>query len=462
MGLVSSATKAAFIHLGGGQGWSTPTSHDIVYASPWDSSGDEAGVQVNGATALTYIPFFAGVRLISEDLGSLPFGVYRDRPGGGKEAAKDHPLHPVLHDQANPYMTAMTWREVTQGHCLTWGNGYSEIEYATDGSVMWLWPLRPDRMQVLIDSATGKPFYRYALLNGERKDLPWRKVHHVHGLGYDGLVGYSVVTLARRAIGMAVAGEKFQAGYMKKGNIPPAVLKAKRSYTPEALDNIRSSWDELDHRDRVAILEEGLDFQVVGLPPKDVLWMESANHLRGLMATLLRLPPHMLSDVERSTSWGTGIEQQDIGYVKHTLRPWLVRHEQEAKMRLLAGDDRHYTKFTLDALLRADSRTRWATYTAGLTSGVYSIDDVLAMEDRNPLPDGLGQRHFVPLNMAPLDQVGEMTMEQRAAIYGALIRAGVEPASAGDTTDLDLEHTGLEPVTVSEQGTRNGNGATRG
>lgn len=451
MGLVSSATKAV-IHLGGTGGWTTPTSHDIVYASPWDSGSEEAGVQVTAAVAMTYIPFFAGVRLISEDLGSLPFGIYRDRSEGGKERAKDHTLHPVIHDQANPYMSAMTFREVMQAHALTWGNGYAEIEYAIDGTVLHLWPLRPDRMSVLLDPVSGAPFYRYRLANGEERDLPWRKVHHIHGLGYDGLVGYSIIATARRAIGMAVAGEKFAAGYMKKGNVPPAVLKAQRSYSPEALENIRSSWDELDHRNRVAILEEGLDFQVVGLPPKDVQFIESANHLRSLMHTLLRLPPHMMSDVEKSTSWGTGIEQQDLGYVKHTLRPWLVRWEQETKIRLLAGDTRHYARFNLDGLLRADARTRWATYTAGLDRGVYSIDDVLEMEDRNPLPGGLGKRHFVPLNMAPLDQMGEMTMEQRVAAYGALIRAGVEPESAGEETDLDVEHTGLEPVTVSQQG----------
>ncbi len=458
MGLTTRATKA-IIHLGGTGGWSTPTSHDIVYASPWETNSEEAGVQVTAAVAMTYIPFFAGIRLISEDLGSLPFGVYRDRPDGGKEKRTDHPLHSVLHDQANPYMTAMSWREVIQAHCLTWGNGYSEIEYATDGSVMWLWPLRPDRMSVHLDTATGRPFYRYMLLNGETKDLPWRKVHHVHGLGYDGLVGYSIIATARRAIGMAVAGEKFASGYMKRGNVPPAVLKAARSYTPEALENIRASWDELDHRNRVAILEEGLDFQVVGLPPKDVQFIESANHLRSLMATLLRLPPHMLSDVTRSTSWGTGIEQQDIGYVKHTLRPWLVRHEQEAKARLLVGDTDHYVRFTLDALLRADSKTRWQNYASGLDRGVLKIDEVRAWEELDPLPNGEGARNFVPLNMAPLDQVGEMTMEQRIAAYGTLIRAGAEPASASEVTDVDVEHTGLEPVTVAEQ-TRNGNGAT--
>lgn len=459
MGLVSRATKSV-IHLGGSGGWNTPTSRDIVYASPWESSNDEAGVQVTAATALTYIPFFAGVRLISEDLGSLPFGVYRDLDGGGKERRREHPLHPVIHDQANPYMTAMSFREVMQAHALTWGNGYAEIEYATDGSVMWLWPLRPDRISVHIDTASGKPFYRYQLINGETKDLPWRKVFHVHGLGFDGLVGYSIVTMARRAIGMAVAGEKFAAGYMKRGNVPPAVLQAKRSYSDEALENIRSSWDEIDHRNRVAILEEGLDFQVVGLPPKDVQFLESANHLRSLMHTLLRLPPSMMSDVERSTSWGTGIEHQALGYAKHTLRPWLVRWEQESKLRLLTGDTEHYTKFTLDALLRADSKTRWEVYRIGLGTGVYSIDDVLEMEDRNPLDGGIGKHHFVQLNTARLDQVGEMTMEERATIFGVLRRGGVVAESAEEIAGLpDMDHTGLEPVTVSQQELPvNGNG----
>ncbi len=305
-------------------------------------------------------------------------------------------------------MTSFAFRETLQAHVLTWGNGYAEIEYATDGSILALWPLRPDRMQVLLNNE-GAVVYRYTLGDHSQVDLPRQRVFHVHGLGYDGLTGYSVVRYAAGAIGTALAGEKFSSGYMARGSVPPAVLKYPGKLSGEARGNLRASWDSLDHRNRVAILEEGLDLQIIGVPPKDAQFIESAGMLRGMMATLFRLPPHMLSDVERSTSWGTGIEQQAIGYVVHTLRPWLKRWEQQGDMQLLAGDD-HYLRFNVDGLLRGDSAARWAAYEAGLRSGVWSPNDIRRMEDQNPIEGG--DVRFIPLHMAPLDQVGQEPPQQ--------------------------------------------------
>ena len=449
MGRLAQAVKAT-IRLGGtGVPYVTPRSQDIVYNSPWFDAPTVAGVRVSAEKAMSYIPYFAAVRNISEDVAGLPLGVYR-ATDAGREQDRSHPLHRVLHDAPNPYMTSFTFRETLQAHMLTWGNGYAEIEYLTDGSILNLWPLRPDRMEVILNSA-DEPVYRYQL--GDRAiDLPWRKVFHVHGLGFDGLRGYSILSVARGMLGIALAGEKHSQTDLQRGTVPPAVLQTSGRLSVEAKQNLRESWDSLDHRDRVAILEEGLELKTIGVPAKDAQFIETMAMPRNLMATLLRIPPHMLQDVDRSTSWGSGIEAQTLGYSKFTLRPWLVRWEQAGKQQLLADEENHYLRHNMTAFERGDTATRWAAYEAGLRSGVYSIDDIRTFEDMNPLPDGLGEVRFAPLNMAPLDQFANSSMKERVEMLGSLVRAGFNPNSAAEAVDVPpIEHTGLEPVTVSQQ-----------
>lgn len=459
MGLVAPGIKAV-IRLGGtGVPYTTPIGRDIVYTSPWDGSTTEGGVRVDGKTALTYIPFFAGVRLISEDLASLPFGVYQNTANDGRQEAEGHELYSVVHDQANPYMSSFTFRETLQAHALTWGNGYAEIERGPDDRILAMWPLRPDRMELLIHSTLQVPFYRYQLVSGEWVNLPWRNVFHLHGLGFDGLRGYSVVEMARRALGAAIGAEKLGSEYQRRGVIPPAVLEAQRAYNDEELAELRESWDKIDHRNRIAILEEGLSLRVIGIPPKDLQWLESGDHSRSLMATLLRLPPHMLSDVDRSTSWGTGIEQQAIGYVKHTLRPWVTRWETEGKLRLLAEDPAYYLKMTVDALLRGDTAARWSAYTQGRNAGVYNVNDILRMEDRNPISaEEGGDVRLMPLNMVPLDQWALASMAERIELLTALAAAGFDREASAQAVGVPpIEET--EPVAPAPA-VANGNGRT--
>lgn len=452
MGRLAQAVKAT-IRLGGtGVPFTTPRANDIVWVDPVSDGPQVAGVRVTAEKALSYIPFFAAVKLISEDIAGLPFGVYRSLPGGGRDIEQNHPVHTLLRDAPNPFMSTFTFREVLQAHVLTWGNGYAEIERAEDGTVLGLWPLRPDRMEVLVDTNANRPVYRYTKASGERVDLSWDDVFHVHGLGFDGLQGYSIIAKARGMLGVALAGEQHSQTDFRRGTVPPAVLKTTGKLSAEAKQNLRESWDSLDHRDRVAILEEGLDLQVIGIPSKDAQFIETMGMNRNLVATLFRLPPHMLSDVDRSTSWGSGIESQTIGYTTFTLRSHTLRWESATDLKLLGPDTPLYSHMNSDALLRGDSAARWAAYEAGLRNGVYSIDDIRQMEDQNPLPDGLGQLRFAPLNMAPLDQFRDASMRDRIEMLGTLIRAGFEPASAAEAVGApEVEHTGLEPITVSQQ-----------
>ena len=450
MGQIATAVKAV-LSLGGTGSFVASRQNDPVYVDLADYLHG-GGSKVTADKALNYIPFYAAVRIISADLAVLPLKIYRDLPGGGREEYRAHPAFELLYRKANPFMSAFTFRSTLQAHVLTWGNGYAEIEYNTDGTIRALWPLRPDRTEVKV--ADGKPFYRYTHSDGTHTDLPQRKVYHVHGLGFDGLVGYSVISRAQDTLKLAVTSGKYGQNWFDRGGVPPAVLTHPKTLSDTARKNLRESIDNgtLSDRQRMALLEEGLDIKVLGIPPGDAAFIETTTNVRDLMPTLFRIPPHMLGFVERSTSWGSGIEEQGLGYVSFTLGEWIVNWEQESNIRLLPGEDAYY-KHRVDHFLRGRARDRWANYKDGLTSGVYSIDDVLAMEDMNPLPDGLGQRRFVPLNMAPLDQVGAMTIEQRIAALGGLVRAGFDPADAADVLGVpEIDHTGLEPVTVSEQG----------
>jgi len=452
---VKASTITNFIHLGGtGTPYTTPVGRDVVYADVLGGEFKIGGVTISADKAMRYIPFFAAVRNISEDVAGLPLNVYQKLPGGGRERDAAHPVDELLGTAPNPYMTAFTFRETLQSHVLTWGNGYAEIEFATDGSVLHLWPLQPNRMTVFVDKAADTVVYRFVLANGGHVDLPRRKVLHVHGLGFDGLVGYSVIERARHMLGMAIAAERYGEDWFEKGGIPPAYLSHPKDLSDPARANLRKSIDDgtLTDRHRMALLEEGMKIETIGIPPRDSAFLEANGMTRSLTATLFRMPPDMLQDVTRSTSWGTGIEQQGIGYVKYTLRSHLIRWEQEGKARLLAGEDR-YLKHVVDALMRGDSAARWTAYRAGADLGVYSIDDILEMEDRNPLPDGLGQQHFVQLNRVPLEEIGAMSIRERFEVLGALIRAGYQPDASTEALDLpDIDHTGLEPVTVAEQG----------
>lgn len=458
MGQLVNGIKAV-IRLGGtGVPYTTDRRNDVVYSSMGFDARTYAGINVTADRALTYIPFFAAVRDIAEDVGSLPLHVYRDLEGGGKAPDPAHPLDAVLHDNANPYMTAQTFREVLTGHVLTWGNGYAEKEFATDGSIMALWPLRPDRMEPLVDRDSNALYYRYQLNVGGYVDLRPEQVFHIRGFGYDGLKGYSVIEKAASTLGVALAGTAHAGKGLERGVVPPAYMKHPATLSEEARQRLRDDWDEIDHTNRMAILEEGLDIHTLGIPARDAQYIETMDLQRSLMATLFRMPPHMLGDVSRSTSWGTGIEQQDIEYVKYALRSYLVRWESEGKRQLLSGEDR-FLKHAVEGFLRGDTKTRWEAYSKGLDTGIYNLDEVRAYEDLNPLPDGMGQLRRLPLNFAPLDQWADASLLDRLEMLRKLTGEGFEPEAAAEAVDVPpIEHTGLEPVAVAEQGQYIGNG----
>ena len=363
--------------------------------------GTAAGPSVSEESSLRYAAVFACVKIISEDIASLPLITYRQR-GRSKERARDHALYPVLHDLANPELTSFEWRELMLSHLLLWGNGYSEIEYSPQGQVRALWPLRPDSIEKIERNRQGTLEYHYRLPDQTIKVLPWYRIHHIKGAGGDGIRGWSPIRMAaRQAVGLGLAAEEFGARFFSNGARPGILLKAPGKLTDKAYERLRESFASehqgLSNAHRTKILEEGLDIATVGIPPNEAQFLETRKFQVQEIARLFRVPPHLLADLDRATF--SNIEHQSLSYVIHTLRPWLVRHEQAIYRDLLFVEERpdYFVRYQVAGLLRGDTATRYAAYTSAITTGWMTRNEARDLEDLNPI-DGLDDP-LVPMNM---------------------------------------------------------------
>lgn len=369
----------------------------------------KSGVVVNEQSALRVTAYLAAVKIISETVASLPLIVYRRIQPRGKERAPDHPLYTVLHDQANSEMTAYQFRETLQGHILNWGNGYAEIERDGAGRVIGLWPLLPDRTWPERDQETQRLQYRTILPDGQQILLPSERVLHIPGFGFDGLVGYNPVKLAREAIGMALAAEQFGADFFGNGAKPSGIVEYPGRLSDEAYKRYKEEVQEahggLGKQHRLMVLEEGLKYHQVTIPPEEAQFLETRKFQVAEIARIFRVPPHMLGDLERATF--SNIEHQSIEFVVHTIRPWLVRWEQAIRMKLLTPAERRefFAEFLVDGLLRGDIESRYNAYAVGRQNGWLSANDIREMENMNPVPGG--DVYMVNGNMVPIDQAGE-------------------------------------------------------
>lgn len=367
------------------------------------------GVRVSPEGALKLSAVWACVRLISEDVASLPFKVYRRLPEGGKEPAPDHPLYQLLHDSPNPYMTAMQFRETLQGHLLLRGNAYAEIERDGDGRILALWPLRPDRMMPPVASAGGTLLYTYRLPNGEDAKLTQSQVLHIRGLSSDGIMGYSPIAVHRDTIGWSMGLKEYGGRYFSNNANPGGVLMIDKRMSEEGHNRLKSDWDTvhqgLEKAHRVAILEEGVKWQSISNTPADSQFLESMKYGRVEIASIYRVPPHKINEMDRATF--SNIEEQAIEYVNEALRTWLVRWEQQVNKDLFTELERkvHFVEHNMDALLRGRYLERQQGLQTQFQNGAISDDEWREIENRNPLPNGDGKIHLQPANLVPLGTV---------------------------------------------------------
>lgn len=378
----------------------------------WANAGQPSlsGVAVNEETAMANTAVFAATRIISETVASLPLITYKRLKAGGKERAPNHSFYNVLHDQANDDMTAFTFWNTIISHAVTWGNGYAEIEWDGSGRVKALWPLLPNQTSVE-RKPDGSIWYHTTIpRTGQTVALPSYRVLHVPGLGFDGLQGYSVIRMHREAIGLAIATEKYGASYFGNGARPGGVLEHPNQLSEEAQTRLRTGWNEmhqgLEKQHRIAILEEGLTYKQIGLPPEDSQFLETRKFQVIEIARMFRVPPHMLGDLDRATF--SNIEHQSIEFVVHAIRPWLIRIEQEAKRKLLSTEQGKgfFVEFLVDGLLRGDAKTRNEALQIQRQNGIINADEWREIENMNPQAGGQGKKYLVNSAMIAVDQIG--------------------------------------------------------
>lgn len=370
--------------------------------------GTTSGKAVNERTAMQTSAVYACVRILSESIAGLPLHVYRYTSDGGKERTTMHPLYRMLHDEPNREMTSFVFRETLMAHLLLWGNAYAQIIRDGRGYPVALYPMLPDRMSVDRDSQ-GELVYTYQSDKGQVK-LRKESVLHIPGLGFDGLIGYSPIAMAKNAVGLALATEDYGAAFFANGANPGGVLEHPGVIKPEQADRLRESWATQfggANAHKVAVLEEGLKFHQMSIPPEQAQFLETRKFQINEIARIFRVPPHMVGDLEKSSF--SNIEQQSLEFVKYTLDPWVVRWEQSLQQSLILPSEKSavFIRFNLDGLMRGDYQSRMQGYSVGIQNGFYSVNDVRGLEDLNLLPDSEGGNiHVLNGNMVKLADVG--------------------------------------------------------
>ena len=262
------------------------------------------------------------VRILAEAVAGLPLHLYRYTNDGGKTKAIDHPLYRLLHDEPNPEMSSFVFRETLMTHLLLWGNAYSQIIRNGKNEIIALYPLMPNKMTVERDSS-GQLYYSYYCGSDEtyrERDntviLRPTDVLHIPGLGFDGLVGYSPIAMAKNAIGMAIACEEYGAKFFANGAAPGGVLEHPGTIKDPA--RVRESWQSTfggsGNANKIAVLEEGMKYTPIGIAPEQAQFLETRKFQINEIARIFRVPPHMVGDLENSSF--SNIEQQSLEFVK--------------------------------------------------------------------------------------------------------------------------------------------------
>lgn len=358
-----------------------------------------SGKPVNERTAMQTTAVYACVRILAEAVASLPLHVYEYQDDGGKKLVHDHPLYYLLHDEPNPEMTSFVFRETLMSHLLIWGNAYAQIIRDGAGRVLGLYPLLPDKMEVQRDDK-GNIYYVYSRNSDENPTfkeygnikLKAEDVLHIPGLGFDGLIGYSPIAMAKNAVSMTLACEEYGASFFANGANPGGVLEH-----PGVLKDpskVRESWNSVyrgvSNAHKIAVLEEGMKYQQIGIPPEEAQFLETRKFQINEIARLYRIPPHMVGDLDKSSF--SNIEQQSLEFVKYTLDPWVIRWEQSLQRSLLLPGEKgkYFIKLNVDGLLRGDYQSRMNGYAVGRQNGWFSANDIREMENMNPIPDEEG------------------------------------------------------------------------
>jgi HK97 family phage portal protein len=379
----------------------TPDELDLMLRSGLSS----AGQVVTAATALRTPAVMACVRLISGAVANMPCAIKRRVDDRTRLSLTDHPVWRLMNRRPNKWQKPAQFKRMMQGHVLLRGNAYAAKIRGVRGDVIALIPLHPERV-IKRQYSDFTCDYVYTSLSGGSQVLQESDVMHLMGLSLDGVTGLSPISYMRETIGEARAMQAHGATVFENGaNVSGAFkLPAGRTLSADQIEGLRTQLDEYrsgGSRDgKVIVLEDGLEFEQMALSAEDAQWIEARKFSRGDIAMFFGVPPHMIGDTDKGTSWGSGLETQGQGFVTFTLEDHLTMWEEAIGADLIDWEANPdiYARFNRNALVRGDLKARWEAYVKAMQWGVYSPNDVRQLEDENPR-DG-GDVYYDPPNAA--------------------------------------------------------------
>ncbi|OPY83442.1 MAG: Phage portal protein [Syntrophus sp. PtaU1.Bin005] len=346
-----------------------------------------AGIHINENVALGIPAVFACVRVLTEAIASLPLLTYERFDNGDKDRARSFSLFRLLHDSPNPLMTSFELRELLVGHLCLRGNAYCYIE-RDQGEVVALWPLHPDKVNVEL---SGRALVYKHQADGVEKVYPMEDILHIRGLSADGIIGYSPLTLLRDCFGYSKAVQEYSSSYFRNDASPGGILTTPNALNSQSHANLRDAWTGghagKGKHHKVAVLDNGLQWQSVGVSPQDSQLIESQKFSVVEIARVFRVPLNLVMDYERSTY--SNVTEQNRSFLTHTLQPWLTRIEQAMMKSLLteAEKEKYFIEHLTQGFLRSDTKTRYESYKIAIESGFMTVDEVRQLENMNSLPE---------------------------------------------------------------------------
>lgn len=362
---------------------------DFIKSVDLDEGGglSSAGAAVSEESAMRTSAVYACVKILAETVASLPLHLFKKQKNK-KVKAEEHPLFSCLYEMPNGETTSFNFREAMMTALLLWGNAYARIIRDKAGHVGELWYLRPDRMDV--KRGEKGLIYEYSNEKGGVITYKAEKIFHIKGLSFDGVKGLSPIGQMKEAIGLVLATEQYGATFFGNGARPGGVIEYPG--TLKDPEKLRESWNKVfqgsKNANKTAVLEGGAKFHTIGLPPEESQFLQTRKFQINEICRIFRVPPHLVGDLEKATF--SNIEHQSIEFVQHTIRPWLVRWEQEISRSLLDDQERtiYFARFNVDGLLRGDYASRMSGYATGRQNGWLSANDIRELEDMNPIKGG--------------------------------------------------------------------------
>lgn len=379
------------------------------------ASASGQNVTVNSAMRVAAV--WACVRLIAETIATLPLGLYKRLPDGSRESQGEHPLHYVLVISPNAQMTSVQFWEAMVASMLLWGNAYAQI-HRSGGRIIGLTFLLPGRMRTPYSKDESRLAYHYDFPSGGKRELALDEVLHIPAFSLDGLTGLTPISYGADVIGAAMAADTAANATFKNGMMPTVAFKVDRVLKKEQREEFREYVSTISgalNAGKSPVLEQGVTPEAIGINPTDAQLLESRAWSLEEVCRFFRVPPWMVGYTEKSTSWGTGLEQQVLGFLTFSLATWLRRIERAITKTLLTPVERQtlYAEFSIEGLLRADSAARASFYSTMVQNGIYTRDDCRVRENLSRR-GGNADVLTVQTNLSPIDLLGQTSDGQAA------------------------------------------------